>query len=383
MSTIARQNNFRLHCPNRQTLRENLTKLISLRDQQIIDNERNKIIFNIAKNLEAFTVKTFDNSYCKPAFSNVNQHFNKLIAHLTHIMTTINNSAEEFKTINIIKASEYANLIELNVAEFIFFWAKHIKKLSNRSSEAYNLICKIGNGLNDIVFNLPNEEIKAIFYQVSKFVFQLMERLGNLMSKNDKHPIFSSTNSLCSSSSSNSSNVSNISNLSSSTINSKSTTQSTSTKDGTNSTNSSGVNLAINITEQATKSIKSGKGTLKSGLVGLGFSLALAVGKDLIDRVKHDKKKDILDLSSLDIADIAPNMKGFEQIVNKQFCIAWMVYGKILYNYRLEVAKRLEMEEDENSESYLLWKELQDTVDKLREDSIASHDFVCRCYQKV
>lgn len=168
--------------------------------------------------------------------------------------------------------------------------------------------------MNDIIFNLPNEEIKAIFNQVSKFVFQLIERLGNLITKNDKNTIFSSTNSLCSSSSSNSSNVSNISNLSCSTINSKSTTQSTSssTKEGTNSTNSSGVNLAINIGEQiASKSLKSGKGTLKAGLVGLGFSLALVkVGKDLIDRVKHDKKKNILDLSSLDIADIAPNMKG-------------------------------------------------------------------------
>lgn len=59
-----------------------------------------------------------------------------------------------------------------------------------------------------------------------------------------------------------------------------------------------------------------------------------------------------------------------------------MVYCKILVNYRLEVEKRLKMEDDDSSESYLLWKELLDTVDKLREDSIASHDFVCKCYQK-
>ena len=271
----------------------------------------------------------------------MHEHFNKLMEHLYQIMNTINHSAEAFKyavfvfclfvvvavvvnyhftfltftylliraishthrTINIIKATEYANIIELNVAEFIFFWMKHIRKLSGRTNEAYTLMYKIGASLNDIIFNLPNDEIKAIFFQVSKFVFQLIDRLRSLIAKNDKNPMFSSTNSLCSSSSSNSSNVS--SNLSA-----KSTQSS---KDGDQSTSSSGVNLAINLTESvASKSIKSGavKGALKSGLVGLGFSLALAVGRDLFDRVKHDKKKDILDLSSLDIADIAPNMKG-------------------------------------------------------------------------
>lgn len=209
------------------------------------------------------------------------------------------------RTINIIKATEYANIIELNVAEFIFFWMKHIKKLSSRTNEAYTLMYKIGASLNDIIFNLPNDEIKAIFYQVSKFVFQLIDRLRNLLAKTDKNHQFSSTNSLCSSSSSNSSNVS--SNLSAK------STESTTSKDGTSSTSSSGINLAINLTESvANKSMRSGavKGALKSGLVGLGFSLALAVGRDLFDRVKHDKKKDILDLSSLDITEIAPNMKG-------------------------------------------------------------------------
>lgn len=210
-------------------------------------------------------------------------------------------SSENHRTISIIKATEYANIIELNVAEFIFFWMKHIKKLSSRTNEAYTLMYKIGASLNDIIFNLPDEEIKAIFYQVKKFVFQLIDRLRNLLSKTDKNPQFSSTNSLCSSSSSNSSNVTTAS------------TSSCSTKDGASSSSSSGVNLAINLTETvANKSMRSGavKGALKSGLVGLGFSLALAVGRDLIDKVKHDKKKNLYDLSSLDIADIAPNMKG-------------------------------------------------------------------------
>lgn len=174
---------------------------------------------------------------------------------------------------------------------------------------------KIGASLNDIIFNLPNEEIKEIFYQVSKFVFQLIDRLRTLLAKTDKNPQFSSTNSLCSSSSSNSSNVSNLSAASTS----ASTSSSCSTKDGASSTSSSGVNLAINLTETvASKSMRSGavKGAIKSGLVGLGFSLALAVGRDLIDKVKHDKKKNLLDLSSLDIADIAPNMKGMVFVIS-------------------------------------------------------------------
>jgi len=374
MTTIARKN-----CPFRQNLREHLARLISLRDKQILENDRNKILYNIATSLEAFAERTFDNVYCKPVSNNVHEHFNKLMEHLYQIMNTITNSADEFKSINIIKATEYANIIELNVAEFIFFWMKHIKKLSGRTNEAYTLMYKIGASLNDIIFNLPNDEIKAIFYQVSKFVFDLIERLSNLLAKNDKNPMFSSTNSLCSSSSSNSSNVS--SNLSEF---AKSTQSSTSKDGGSTSTSSSGVNLAINLTESvASKSIKSGavKGALKSGLVGLGFSLALAVGRDLFDRVKHDKKKDILDLSSLEIADIAPNMKGFEQTVNK-CCIAWMIFHKILHNIRIEVEKRLALEEDSNSESYLLWKELLDTVDKIRDESKNTQNFVCKCYQK-
>jgi len=374
MSTIARQN-----CPYRQGLREHLAILISLRNKQIAETDRNKILLSIATNLEAFTEKTFDNHYCKPAFNNVNDHFNKLMEHLYQIMSTIHHSAEAFKTINIIKATEYANLIELNVAEFIFFWMKHIKKLSGRTNEAYTLMYKIGTSLNDISDNLPNEEIKAIFYQVTKFVFQLIDRLRSLLAKNDnKNPMFSSTNSLCSSSSSNSSNVS--SNLSAK------STQSSSSKDGDTSTSSSGVDIAINLTESvASKSMKSSavKGAIKSGLVGLGLSLALAVGRDLFDRVKHDKKKDILDLSSLylDIGDIAPNMKGFEQTVNK-CCIAWMVFHKILHNLRVEVDKRLGLEEDPTSESFNLWRELRDTVDKIRDDSKNTHNFVCKCYQK-
>ena len=187
---------------------------------------------------------------------------------------------------------------------------KHIKKLSSRTNEAYTLMYKIGASLNDIIFNLPNEEIKAIFYQVSKFVFQLIDRLRNLLAKTDKNPQFSSTNSLCSSSSSNSSNVST----------GAASTSTCSTKDGASSTSSSGVNLAINLTESvASKSIRSGavKGAIKSGLVGLGFSLALAVGRDLFDKVKHDRKKNLLDLSSLDIADIAPNMKGRFAIIQR------------------------------------------------------------------
>ena len=181
---------------------------------------------------------------------------------------------------------------------------KNIKKLSSRTNEAYTLMYKIGASLNDIIFNLPNEDLKSIFYQVSKFVFQLIERLRNLLAKTDKNTIFSSTNSLCSSSSSNSSNVS-------SNISGKSTqSTSSSCKDGTSSTSSSGINLAINLTEQVAnnKSLRSNavKGALKSGLVGLGVSFALAV----FDKVKLDKKKNILDLSSLDIADIAPNMRG-------------------------------------------------------------------------
>lgn len=103
------------------------------------------------------------------------------------------------------------------------------------------------------------------------------------------------------------------SNLSTGATSTTASTSSGSTKDGASSTSSSGVNLAINLTETvANKSVRSGavKGAIKSGLVGLGFSLALAVGRDLFDKVKHDKKKNLLDLSSLDIADIAPNMKG-------------------------------------------------------------------------
>lgn len=235
---------------------------------------------------------------------------------VTHLQSSLStqrsvSTSENHRTISIIKATEYANIIELNVAEFIFFWMKHIKKLSSRTNEAYTLMYKIGASLNDIIFNLPDEEIKAIFYQVKKFVFQLIDRLRNLLAKTDKNPQFSSTNSLCSSSSSNSSNVS--SNLSTGAASTTASTSSCSTKDGASSSSSSGVNLAINLTETvASKSMRSGavKGAIKSGLVGLGFSLALAVGRDLIDKVKHDKKKNLYDLSSLDIAEIAPNMKG-------------------------------------------------------------------------
>lgn len=61
-----------------------------------------------------------------------------------------------------------------------------------------------------------------------------------------------------------------------------------------------------------------------------------------------------------------------------------MVFNKILHNFGTEVEKRLELEleEDENSESYPLWKQLLDTIDKIREDSKSTKNFTCKCYQK-
>ena len=68
-----------------------------LRGKQITDVDRNKLLYHIATNLEAFTEKTFDNFYCKPSFNNVHEHFDKLMEHLLQIMNTINKPAEEFK----------------------------------------------------------------------------------------------------------------------------------------------------------------------------------------------------------------------------------------------------------------------------------------------
>lgn len=73
----------------------------SFRDKPISETDRNKILHNITTNLSAFTEKTFNNSYCKPTFHNVHEHFDKLLEHLIHIINTINQSAEEFKYVSL------------------------------------------------------------------------------------------------------------------------------------------------------------------------------------------------------------------------------------------------------------------------------------------
>lgn len=61
-----------------------------------------------------------------------------------------------------------------------------------------------------------------------------------------------------------------------------------------------------------------------------------------------------------------------------------MVFNKIIHNFGTEVEKRLEMElkDDENSESFDVWKQLLDTIDQIKEDSKNTKNFVCKCYQK-
>ena len=60
-----------------------------------------------------------------------------------------------------------------------------------------------------------------------------------------------------------------------------------------------------------------------------------------------------------------------------------MVFHKIMANIRTEVEKRSELEEDNESESFKLWSELLNTIDKIREDSKSTQNFVCKCYHKT
>jgi hypothetical protein len=195
------------------------------------------------------------------------------------------------RTIDVVKAIEYANMIELNVAEFNFFLFKHHKELLTRYGDAHSILCHVDQCLNEIKSILVNRDTKQVFNRLLDYVSQLRHNLGQLCAKLEKNKISASSSSINSNSSSSYSTQSNTSSASASSSVSSSlagtatpsppeTIASTATKTAER------LNMALKMAEHVKVPIAP---IVKSNFIG--FGLAFAVGQLFFNRPNLSSKK--------------------------------------------------------------------------------------------